>query len=64
LHNTQLYDVGAIPVEGAVQLNAQLDKLVRLIDGELGLFGIPNAFVFDTDKLVVVNVAFDKYVDM
>jgi hypothetical protein len=64
LHNIQLYDVGAIPVEGALQLNDQFVKLVRLIDGELGLFGIPNALVFDTDKLVVVNVGFDKYVDM
>jgi hypothetical protein len=58
------YDVGAIPVLGAVQLSDQLDKFVSVALGEIGLFGIPNAFVLDTDKLVVVSVELDKYVDM
>ena len=40
LDRIQSYDVGAIP-SGAVQLSDQLVKLVRVIAGETGLFGIP-----------------------
>jgi len=57
LDRNQSYDVGAIPL-GVDQLSDQLVKLVSVIKGVLGTFGIPTRV--DTVAVFVSVVLFDE----